>query len=834
MSQNKSKIEKSADTVIFEYYFTPSDQNMGQKASSQTDSKWLYDSGEDEGDNHPELTKTFKQYLKNNSCTFLDCLVGDNPTDSRYRITYKQWTIAFAKLLEKNKDIDETYRKEQQKLRDKEYAWWFGDKRCLFLLNETDHKETFMNIREAVVRQLWVNMLNLEPVVIGPVDGQQPDDRIIVFPTESDEPCVYREAIISYAKLKDYVSVTEGGTKVAERLAVGLPHNQSVEIMRKLLTKHIKRGGNRELIDEYSNVLKNKGFLSPKQLIEVIPGSKGSIYDNEIQSKLKIVPGNTELPEKDVFYITEYDFKDAYSQVVGINVFKDSKVGICANSNAYSGFNDSIAGVSVSDLFKTMIRDPQIAQSRQYDYQLEFARNQNLISGKSWNMVTFVFFLVAVMYTFQADRDIGRSFYANLSIFEGIANDEVQNDAEPRWFPQTYFDTANTEDYWVWFDSKIVNTFWGEENETTGIDVTYSTSQQLLGSVKVRQVRQASEKCKGLGEMMLNSRDSCNNPGDTRASTNFLPWQGVRNPPTSAEVDLQQSVDGSIAARRCGALGKFRAQSPGLDKARTITIGYYSDDGQTGRILSLIFRILAEERMYSSPVEDRIFAKWERVDPNNIRAYDVIINLKDDDLKELKRQQPDIDYESRELYSGTRSSWYITDNTCSDCDSLRDLDIKENWDSVVAEYPFNIRSEYGRHYMFMTSNPPPDEDVYRRTFMNHPKDMSSEESMFSTLDSFRINKWGAVYYASFPSRIVAATRGRELVGSGSSVTSKRYIATKLTKDSKLLADVYQLYKSIYFRDSAINEITKFHADNDFYFGMLSFQNLFSSVSIFLK
>eukprot|EP01060_Flectonema_neradi_P015094 TRINITY_DN21775_c0_g1_i1.p1 TRINITY_DN21775_c0_g1~~TRINITY_DN21775_c0_g1_i1.p1 ORF type:complete len:1549 (+),score=275.69 TRINITY_DN21775_c0_g1_i1:52-4698(+) len=509
-----------------------------------------------------------------------------------------------------------------------------------------------------------------------------------------------------------------------------------------------------------------------------------------------------------LFRVKETDFKKVYLQLTGVSL-GDEEETLCHNTTHLWTSTEEIMNV---DVFFTRLSSKPAADSAGLSYEIEFARDIERTYNKGINVLIHVLFLCFASYTMQNDRVVGS--YFQTAVAEGISRDELTGG--DYFFAQSFFDTANTDDYWTFFEQKILETWYGEDESTTdGITSRFATSIRLVGGIKLRQVRQSPEHCSGFRDLIESSTDSCFPTGDPRRHTNYLPWIGTIQSPTKELQTERQLLDALIYRNKNPTCNPRSNADVDLSAKRLIRVVFFNNDDGFARIATMVFRLLAEEQLYSDVKRDSVWVEMQAYSSNlNINDFDIVINAPQS-AYDTAFAGTGNQWRAHELFSGATNRWYKTAGACDLCKSLVDLSFTSHWDNFRESFPTSLQKKYGNHHFHMIGNAPPVADL-KTTFQNAVV-MKTEEEFTDTMAAFAASKWNTIYYTRFPHRIHASVGGTELgLGNGEyDAPEKRYIMSRLwAKDRNLYADVEQLYSHFKFNDDDVTFLMKRYAETD--------------------
>eukprot|EP01060_Flectonema_neradi_P036846 TRINITY_DN721_c1_g1_i2.p1 TRINITY_DN721_c1_g1~~TRINITY_DN721_c1_g1_i2.p1 ORF type:complete len:1291 (+),score=226.35 TRINITY_DN721_c1_g1_i2:49-3921(+) len=223
------------------------------------------------------------------------------------------------------------------------------------------------------------------------------------------------------------------------------------------------------------------------------------------------------------------------------------------------------------------------------------------------------------------DRPSG--YYLIQNVNEHVTNDEIQTEYvtdEKDYFPMSFADIANADDFWAWSQSNLVNYAFGENGGIPGWAQKNGGSNHIIGGIRVRSVRQLESECHDISQDKdINEGGVCKEregTGDPREAT-F--WNAI-------QPQYENEGGPSVYPRElCLPLNFGLVERPTSSK-RTLTVAMA--DRPNSLVAAEIFKYLVEDRLENIVVNLRqtdvrstineLLDNNERVntDPNSILA----------------------------------------------------------------------------------------------------------------------------------------------------------------------------------------------------------------------
>ena len=775
------------------------------------------------------LDTALRKYLYRNKALFFECL-SIKESEERV-ITLEEFATAINEVInsKESENFANMIRKREQFFREKEISWFsMYDSNSIV----TCEKQLFKGKTIAIL-SFWSAILERQ--------------------TNGLEVAVKDSQKLSKGKITEELAKRSAGSVGG----VSLTASMREDILRRLLRRHIihlrkiskKDSEADNFAKAYKEIYKSHALAtaSPSELslriifdseYDFLKGSNQKEKDNFLEklktevSKMVFDEEAGEEPEgegaaakentKYFFKIYEKDFKEVYREVVGVKLesgHSDEDESTCLNSCSNSTFLwVSREEVTDIDRFFTRLSSKPAEDSASFSYEINFARDIERTYNKGISILIHVVFLCLAAYSQQNDRVVGS--YFQTAVAEGISRDELTG--SNKFFAMSFFDTVNTEDYWEFFEQKIVETFYGEDKTTVdGITGRFGSSTRPVGGIRLRQLRQAPEHCSGFKDLVESSTESCNPEGDPRQQTAFLPWTGTNNGPTRQQMTSREQNDRLYYRNNNPSCKPKSTQRVANSKKRTVRIAYADSDDGFGRIAAMVLRLLIEEQLHSEVQRDSIWVYLVAfpVDsflsqPNLLDDFDILVNVPEEVRASTTAHSAT--WRDHELFSGATNRWYKTAGACSLCDDLDDLAFQSNWDNFKDSFPPSLQKIYGDHHFRMIGNIPNPGEL-RPTYAK-PVIMKTEEEFADTMAAFNSSGWNTVYYTRFPHRIHAVVGGTELaLGNGASYPQPqgRYILSKLwNTDRQRFADVEQLFSKFKFTNADVTYLMQQFSETD--------------------
>eukprot|EP00755_Sulcionema_specki_P008466 Sspe_Gene.41033::Locus_19833_Transcript_2_2_Confidence_0.500_Length_5176::g.41033::m.41033 len=227
--------------------------------------------------------------------------------------------------------------------------------------------------------------------------------------------------------------------------------------------------------------------------------------------------------------ISEDEFKQAYKYATSTKI-DGSRVGMCCTAHhIFAEINHRFNGeISKEVFFQNCMKGQTFGvEGLRYilnyvDYRIEKEKHELAF----W---AFLFFLALYSFYVQTDKGITNAYYQNLAIDEAVGRDEI-GDPSSSFFAQTFYDTANAEEYYDWIKGPLLQTFF-DEGGAPGTYQSLQWTNLLVGGLKIRQFRVEGGECAGQTDLLNHALDSCRPDGDPRKSTGWMAYNEEKTDP---------------------------------------------------------------------------------------------------------------------------------------------------------------------------------------------------------------------------------------------------------------------------------------------------------------
>eukprot|EP01060_Flectonema_neradi_P015292 TRINITY_DN2194_c0_g1_i1.p1 TRINITY_DN2194_c0_g1~~TRINITY_DN2194_c0_g1_i1.p1 ORF type:complete len:1764 (+),score=260.76 TRINITY_DN2194_c0_g1_i1:94-5292(+) len=265
--------------------------------------------------------------------------------------------------------------------------------------------------------------------------------------------------------------------------------------------------------------------------------------------------------------VTEQEFLEVYQQSTGIE-------GECP---IWGNMNHMFRGLIPKKSFFVHCIKGRTPQTDGLSYVLEYIDHKKTQMKLQRHFIFYILFVLMYAVAMQVGTNINGAYYLSMSIDEAVGLEEV-GDAADQFFPWTFHDIRNIDEYWDWLSQTLIPFGFGDDY-MPGVYTTHHFSNKVVGAIKLTQYRAPSGSCDGRNEMVSNSLpEACFYHGDPRQATNWETWTEF----SGSSVQNDKLLPTCIQA------------SPDTF-ARSVKIGVTDTPGS--RLASNVFRYILEEQL---------------------------------------------------------------------------------------------------------------------------------------------------------------------------------------------------------------------------------------------